>query len=108
MKFHNNPFTRIKVNREQLFAEPTQTYIHTDRQTGISVRVFSFIALLETCLTKIWRDLDQCTDKNLNSIYIKIKAIQNEYFCVNSILQPVLLTNISLDLIFVTGRSLIW
>ena len=32
MKFHNNPFRRIYVNREQLFAEPTQTYRQTGRQ----------------------------------------------------------------------------
>ena len=31
MKFHNNPFGRFYVIREQLFAETTQTYIHTDR-----------------------------------------------------------------------------
>ena len=32
MKFHNNPFSRFFVNREQLFAETTQTYKHTNRQ----------------------------------------------------------------------------
>ena len=40
-------------------------HAYTDRQTGISLRVFSLITLLETCATKIWRDLDQCTDKTL-------------------------------------------
>ena len=73
------------MNREQLFAEPMETYRHTDiqtatqtdrqtdrqlyrqtdRETGILLRVFSFITLFETCATKMWRDLDQCTDKTL-------------------------------------------
>ena len=66
MKFHNNPFSPFCVHCEQLFAEPTETYI----QTGILSRVFQFITLLETRSTKIWRDLDQCTDKLLNLIYI--------------------------------------
>ena len=61
MKFHNNPLSRFYVNREQLFAETTQT----DRHTDISLGVFSFITLLEMYATKIWRDLDQCTDKTL-------------------------------------------
>ena len=58
MKLHNNTFSRY---REQLFAETTQT----DRHTDISLGVFSFITLLEMYATKIWRDLDQCTDKTL-------------------------------------------
>ena len=75
MKFHNNPFRRFYVNREQLFAEPTQTYIHTYRQTGLLLRVFSVKTLLETSVIKIWRDLDQCTDKTL-ILYIYIDRVR--------------------------------
>ena len=45
-----------------------QTYI----QTGLLLRVFSFITLLEWCATKIWRDLDHFTDKTLILYYINI------------------------------------
>ena len=69
------------MNRERLFAEPTETDRHTDiqtdRQTGILLKVFSFITLFETCTTKMWRDLDQCTDKTL-ILYIEI-----DYFFSN-------------------------
>ena len=74
VKFHNNPFSRYYVNRELTFRgnhANIQTCIHTYRQGGILLGVFSFITLLETWSTKIWRDLDQCTDKIL-ILYIQI------------------------------------
>ena len=65
MEYHNNPLSRFYVNREQLLRgnhENIQADIQTDIPTGILLRVFSFITLVETCASKIWRDLDQCTD----------------------------------------------
>ena len=41
--------------------------VKTDRQTSILLKVFSFIILLETCTrtSKIWGDLEKCTNKTL-------------------------------------------
>ena len=55
MKFHNNPFSRFYVNREQLLRE-THGNLHTGKHTyrhfvkGVFVHI---LTLLETCATKI-------------------------------------------------------
>ena len=65
MNFHNDPFSRFCVNREQLL-RGTYRNIHTAIQTDMNFFQGVFVHnLLTTCATKIPRDLDQCTDKTL-------------------------------------------
>ena len=59
MKFRNNPFSRFYVKREQNF-RGNHGNRRTDMHTGILLRVFSFITLLERVQTKfgvIWTNV---------------------------------------------------
>ena len=74
-KFHNNPFSRFYVNREQLFAEPTETFIQTDRHTD-----GNFVEGVFVCLKRVqpkFGVIGPMYLQNLNFIYIYLDLFKN-------------------------------